>query len=167
MDRLISQLSYAPLEAASTILMSHKLRVRDKMQLLEVEFRLPTLRTRRTSHQEEEEITVILREVHNLISRDLLGHQALKIMAFTFLRCLLRPQNKIDKGRAIILQPRMVLAQVPQGALRRDRGQASHARAVLALELEPQEIHKRQLAQQMPTVSSISRVKEAALETIR
>jgi len=150
--------------------MTHKLLVRDKMQLLEVEFiKLRTLRTRRTSHREEEEITVILKEVHKVVSRDLFRWQAPKIMAFTFLRCLSRLQSKIDKEkeRAIILRPRMVLAQVPQGVLRRDRGQASHAREVQVLEPEAQEIHKHQLVPPMPTVNSISRAREAVLETIR
>ena len=131
------------------------------MQLLEAEFRAQTRRTRRTSLREEEEITVILKAVPKVANKGLLScKEAPKIMGCTFLQCLSRLQSKIDKERTT-QRPRQVPVQVPQGVPRRDRVQVSLARAVQELELAATELHRQQVDQQTPTVSSFSRVKEA------
>ena len=137
------------------------------MQLSEAEFRAQTRRTRRTSPREEEEITAILKAVPKVANKGLLScKEAPKIMGCTFLQCLSRLQSKIDKERAITQRPRLVPVQVPQGVPRRDRVQVSLARVVRELELAAPELHRQQVDQQTPTVSSFSRVKEAQPEII-
>lgn len=142
------------------------------MRLLEADFRAQTRRTRRTSLREGEEITAIrtmavLKAAPTVANKGLLScKEAPKIMGCTCLQCLSRLQSKIDKERAITQRPRLEPVQVLRGVPRRDRFQVSPARVVQELELAALELHRQQMDPQTPTVSSISRAKEAGPEII-